>query len=258
METIQIETLDNIVILTINRPRQLNALNNQVITELEQTIDSIDCTAARCLVITGSGEKAFVAGADIAEMVDMDVSAARDFSQRGNNLMHKIENLPIPVIAAVQGFALGGGCELALSCDIRLASERAIFGLPETTLGVMPGFGGTQRLARLIGPARAKEIIFTAKSVNAQRALEIGLVNQVLPVDQFMEKVLAFAALIAANAPKGVQGAKAALNQGLQGDIIAGTAIEADIFASCFATVDQKNAMRAFVAKSPKPAFLNQ
>lgn len=258
MKAILIETLSEITVLTINRPKQLNALNIQVLSELEEAVDLIDLSTTRCLVITGSGEKAFAAGADIAEMLNMDVPTARAFSERGNTLMHKIENLPIPVIAAVQGYALGGGCELALSCDIRLASEQAVFGLPETTLGITPGFGGTQRLARLIGPALAKEIIFTAKNVKAGRALDIGLVNQLLPVEQFMPNVLAFAALIAVNAPKAVQGAKAALNHGLQVDLKAGTAIESEYFSDCFTTEDRKNAMQAFIDKTAKPVFLNR
>ena len=258
METVQIQINENIAMLTINRTKQLNALNTQVLIDLEQALLLLDLDTIRCLVITGSGDKAFVAGADITEMNNMNWETAKAFIIRGSKLMQMIDELPIPVIAAINGYALGGGCELALSCDIRLASEKSIFGFPETTLGITPGFGGMQRLARLIGAAKAKEMIFTAKSIDATCALSIGLVNQIFTCEKYCEQVNEFARQIAANAPIALRAAKTAIVRDVNCDREAFIISEAEHFANTFCTDDRKNAMRAYVEKSVKSPFLNR
>lgn len=259
MENILFEKREHIGIITISRPKALNALNSRTLAELSQTFEMISTDSdIYCAVITGSGEKAFVAGADISEMKDMSVFEARNFGLLGNTVFRKIENLKIPVIAAVNGFALGGGCELALSCDIRIASENAKFGQPEVGLGITPGFGGTQRLARTVGLAKAKEIIYTGSSINSEEAYRIGLVNKVVPSDKLMDEVLAMANKIAANAPIAVQLCKTAINRGMQTDIDTGLNFESEVFAECFSTQDQKDAMEAFVEKRKVEKFNNK
>ena len=180
-EFIKYEEDGQISVLTINRPKALNALNSQVLDELDKTLDSIDTSKIRALIITGAGEKSFVAGADIAEMSTLTKKQGEEFSKKGNDVFRKLETFPIPVIAAVNGFALGGGCEISMSCDIRICSDNAIFGQPEVGLGITPGFGGTQRLARLVGMGMAKQMIFTAQNIKAEEALRIGLVNAIYP-----------------------------------------------------------------------------
>lgn len=257
MEYLLYEQEGSVATLTINRPRQLNALTAEVLQELSTALDLVDLATVRCLIITGAGEKAFVAGADVSAMVSLSVTEARTFSQYGNEVMHKIDNFPVPVLAAIDGYAFGGGCELALSCDLRLASDKTVLSMPETSLGITPGFGGTQRLARLVSPAIAKEIIFTARRISVQRAYEIGLVNEIYPASEFQEKVMALAQQIAANGPIAVRAAKTAINQGLQLDLKTAIDLEAELFASCFETQDQQHAMQAFVNKREKPAFTN-
>lgn len=257
MEYLLYEQEGSVATLTINRPRQLNALTAEVLQELSTALDLVDLATVRCLIITGAGEKAFVAGADVSAMVSLSVTEARTFSQYGNEVMHKIDNFPVPVLAAIDGYAFGGGCELALSCDLRLASDKTVLSMPETSLGITPGFGGTQRLARLVSPAIAKEIIFTARRISVQRAYEIGLVNAIYPASEFQEKVMALAQQIAANGPIAVRAAKTAINQGLQLDLKTAIDLEAELFASCFETQDQQHAMQAFVNKREKPAFTN-
>ena len=180
-EYIKFEIEGEFAILTINRPKALNALNSEVLDELDKVLDSIDTYKIRALILTGAGEKSFVAGADIAEMSTLTKEQGKAFSKKGNDVFRKLETLEIPVIAAINGFALGGGCEIAMSCDIRICSENAIFGQPEVGLGITPGFGGTQRLARLVGPGMAKQMIFTGQNIKAEEALRIGLVNAVYP-----------------------------------------------------------------------------
>jgi enoyl-CoA hydratase len=211
-----------------------------------------------CVIITGAGEKAFVAGADISEMKDMNVFEARNFGLLGSSVFRKIELLNIPVIAAVNGFALGGGCELALSCDIRIASDNAKFGQPEVTLGITPGFGGTQSLSRTVGIAKAKEMIYTGITIVSEEALRVGLVNRVVPLDKLMEEAFSMANKIAANAPIAVQLCKTAINRGIQTDIDTGLNFETEVFAECFASQDQKTAMEAFLGKKKVEKFSNK
>ena len=231
METILVNVEGHVATITINRPKALNALSTQVLTELDQALDEVAANKdVYALVITGAGEKAFVAGADIAEMKDKDVKEAATYGEFGNAVFRKIETFRCPVIAAINGFALGGGCELAMSCDIRVASENAVFGQPEVGLGITPGFGGTQRLARLVGAGIAKEMIFTARNIKADRAYAIGLVNSVVAAEELMPTVMKMANGIAKNAPIAVAYAKTAINEGLQKDIDGGIAVEVENF----------------------------
>ena len=258
MEYIKLAVDGNVGVLTINRPAALNALNDQVIRELNEALDAIDLDTVRCLVVTGEGQKAFVAGADIGQMSGLTKAEGEAFGKLGNDVFRKLETLPIPTIAAVCGFALGGGCELAMSCDIRLCSDTAVFGQPEVGLGITPGFGGTQRMARLIGMGRAKELLYTARKVKAPEALAIGLVQGVYPVEQLMEEALKMAARIAGNAPIAVRATKKAVNDGLQVDMDRAIEIEEQLFGSCFETEDQKNAMGAFLEKRKPDPFVNR
>lgn len=241
-------------ILTIDRPDALNALNSALLDELGRALDAVE-PDIRCLIITGAGEKAFVAGADITEMKDFDAAGAQLYADKGNLVFRKLELLPMPVIAAVGGYALGGGCELCLACDIRLCADTAAFGQPEVGLGITPGFGGTQRLPRLIGSGLAKEMIYTAARIDAQRALAIGLVNAVYPAAELMEQALTLARKIARNAPVAVQNSKIAVNDGVECDLDSALALESRLFARCFETQDQKNAMQAFADKGKADPF---
>ena len=234
-------------IITINRPKALNALNADVLSELKTTLEGVDLESVRALIITGAGEKAFVAGADISAMSSMTGEEAKNFGKFGNDVFLMLENFPVPVIAAVNGFALGGGNELAMSCDIRICSENAVFGQPEVGLGITPGFGGTQRLARLVSPGMAKELIFTARNIKAPEAYRIGLVNAVYPQEELMPAAMKLAQRIAANAPIAVRESKDAINRGLQTDIEHAVEIEECDFGSCFGSEDQREAMKAFL-----------
>ena len=245
-------------VITINRPEALNALNTEVIQDLAAVLDSIDLGTTRVLVVTGAGEKSFVAGADIAAMSTMTVQEAREFSKAGNDVFRKLETLPIPSIAAVNGFALGGGNELAMSCDIRYCSENAIFGQPEVGLGITPGFGGTQRLARLVGPGMAKQMIYTARNIKADEAYRIGLVNAVYPQEELMPEAKKMAAGIAKNAPIAVRHCKQAINEGLEKGMDEAIVVEEKLFGGCFESYDQKEGMAAFLEKRKVEAFLNK
>ena len=259
METILTAKEGHVATITINRPKALNALSTQVLTELNAALDEVAADQdVYALVITGAGEKSFVAGADIAEMKDKSVEEAAVYGKFGNEEFRKIETFRCPVIAAVNGFASGGGCELAMSCDIRVASENAVFGQPEVGLGITPGFGGTQRLARLVGAGIAKEMIFTARNIKADRAAEIGLVNKVVAAEELMPTVMKMAAGIAKNAPIAVAYAKKAINNGLQTDIDAGIAIEVEEFSNCFASEDQTYGMTCFLEKVKDKQFSNK
>lgn len=259
MENIRLEKQNHVAVLTISRPKALNALNTQTLMELEEAIDMVaNDKETYVLVITGDGDKAFVAGADIAEMKDKNVFEANEFGVLGNRVFRKIELLDKPVIAAVNGFALGGGCELSLSCDIRLASENAKFGQPEVSLGITPGFGGTQRLSRVVGEAKAKELIYTGSTIKAEEALAIGLVNKVVSKESLMEETLSMANKIAGNAPIAVRLCKEAINRGMQCDIDTALSYESSVFAQCFASQDQKDAMTAFVEKRKMEQFSNK
>ena len=245
---------EGIGILSINRPKALNALNTNLLTELNRAIDmACKDNEVDVMVITGEG-KAFIAGADISEMKSMMAEDARDFSKLGNALFRKIELMEKPVIAAVNGFALGGGCELAMGCDIRIAGEKAKFGQPEVSLGITPGFGGTQRLSRLVGIAKAKELIFTGKIIDAEAAEKIGLVNEVVPQEELMDRAMEMAKKISSASKSAIKYSKAAINRGFETDIETGLDMERDLFALCFATFDQKEGMEAFLQKR-KPKF---
>ena len=249
-------------VITINRPEALNALNSQVLEDLEAAFKAVDLKEVRALVLTGAGEKSFVAGADIGEMSTLTKKEGEAFGKKGNDVFRMIETFPIPVIAAVNGFALGGGCEISMSCDIRLCSDNAVFGQPEVGLGITPGFGGTQRLARLVGAGMAKQLIYTARNIKAPEAYRIGLVNQVVSaeldeqgnvVKSAQENLLAtaekMASTIAANAPIAVRNCKKAINDGLQVDMDAAIVIEEKLFGDCFETEDQKAGMGNFLEK---------
>ncbi len=251
-ENLLYDCSDGIASVTVNRPKALNALNEATLKELLSLFAAIrDDAAVKVVILTGSGEKAFVAGADIAEMQPIDAVTGRQFALLGHQLAAAIENLPKPVIAAVNGFALGGGCELALCCDIRLASETARFGQPEINLGVIPGFGGTQRLPRLIGKGRACELLLTGDMIDAAEAYRIGLANKVLPAAELLPAARKMATKIAAKGQVAVAFAKAALRDGLETDLDRACAHEADLFGLCFATADQKEGMLAFLEKRP-------
>ena len=249
-------------VITINRPQALNALNSQVLEDLEETFKAVDLEATRALILTGAGEKSFVAGADIGEMSSLTKAEGEAFGKKGNDVFRKLETFPIPVIAAVNGFALGGGCEISMSCDIRICSDNAVFGQPEVGLGITPGFGGTQRLARLVGAGMAKQMIYTARNIKAAEAYRIGLVNQVVSAetneagevvvsakDALMAAANKMAAGIAAQAPIAVRNCKKAINEGLQVDMDKAIVIEEKLFGDCFETEDQKAGMGNFLEK---------
>lgn len=248
---ILVDYQEQIALVTIDRPKALNALNTLTLQELSQVVEDLaNNSSVRVVILTGSGEKAFVAGADIAEMNMKTPLEARTFSQLGQKLMNQIESLPQPVIAAINGFALGGGLELAMACDIRLASEKARFGQPEVNLGIPAGFGGTQRLPRLVGSGRASEILLTAELFDAQEAFRMGLVNRVYPKEELQEQALAMARKIAAKAPVAVQLTKSAIYKGANMDLISGQDYEAEVFALAFHTEDRKAGFKAFLEKS--------
>ncbi|MGI6551382.1 MAG: short-chain-enoyl-CoA hydratase [Syntrophomonadales bacterium] len=243
-----------LAILTVNRPKALNALNDDTLKELSQAIDLVEADdEVKVLIVTGAG-KAFVAGADIVAMLAKNAVEGKAFTALGQGAINKLEKMLKPVIAAINGFALGGGCELAMACDIRIASETAKFGQPEVGLGIIPGFAGTQRMPRLIGTGMAKELIYSGNMIDANKALQIGLVNSVVPADQLMDEAKKLALKIASNAPLAVRFAKQAINEGMQVDIDRGQLIEQDLIAISFSTEDKKEGMTAFVEKR-KPEF---
>ena len=258
MSFVNYEVQGAVAILTINRPEALNALNSQVLSDLDEAITKVEADdSVHAVILTGAG-RSFVAGADIGEMKGFSARDGKKFGVHGGGVFLRLENLSKPVIAAVNGFALGGGCELAMSCDIRLASEKAKFGQPEVGLGITPGFGGTQRLARIVGVSNAMELILTAKVIKAEEAARIGLVSRVCPAEELMDQALELANAIAANAQVAVRQSKAAIRRGMQTDMVTGAAFEAEAFGLCFATEDQKDAMKAFVNKEKVTAFKNR
>ena len=258
MEFVTYEQDGFVGVVTINRPKALNALNSEVLKEIEATFDAIDLDATRAVVLTGAGDKSFVAGADIGEMSTLTKAEGEAFGKTGNDVFRKIETFPIPVIAAVNGFALGGGCEISMSCDIRICSENAVFGQPEVGLGITPGFGGTQRLARLVGMGMAKQMIYSARNIKADEAYRIGLVNAVYPLEELMPAAEKMAAGIAKNAPIAVRNCKKAINDGMQVDMDQAIVIEEKLFGDCFESYDQKDGMTAFLEKRKVEAFLNK
>ena len=257
MNFVKFDTEGAVGVVTIERPKALNALNSEVLAELEVCFDSIDTDVIRAVILTGSGDKSFVAGADIAEMSKLNPAEGEAFGKKGNDVFRKIETFPIPVIAAVNGFALGGGCEIAMSCDIRICSDNAMFGQPEVGLGITPGFGGTQRLARLIGAGMAKQLIYTARNIKADEAFRIGLVNAIYPQEELMPAAKKMAAAIAQNAPIAVRACKKAINDGLDVNMDDAIVIEEKLFGSCFETHDQIEGMSAFLEKRKEKNFTN-
>ena len=249
MKYVVYEENKGIGLATIDRQEALNALNGDVLTDLEEMVTYLEMShTVKALILTGAG-RSFVAGADIGAQLPLDVAGGRAWGQRGSALFRRIEKLPYPTIAAVNGFALGGGCEIAMACDIILASEKAKFGQPEVTLGITPGYSGTQRLARRVGIAKAKELIFSGKMITAGEAKMIGLVNEVYAPEELLEKAKDMAASFTKNAPAAVRYAKAAIDRGMQTDMDSAIAIENELFAMCFATKDQKEGMTAFLEK---------
>ncbi len=249
MEFIKYEVEGAVATITIDRQKALNALNSQVLDELSEVLDAVDLNVVRAIILTGAGEKSFVAGADIGEMSTLTKAEGEAFGKKGNDVFRRLETFPIPVIAAVNGFALGGGCEIAMSCDIRICSENAVFGQPEVGLGITPGFGGTQRLARIVSVGKAKEMIYSARNIKADEAYRIGLVNNVYPLEELLPAAKKLAGIIAANAPIAVRNCKKAINEGLQVDMDAAIVVEEKLFGDCFETKDQKAGMANFLEK---------
>jgi len=249
-KNIKLELETPLAIVTVSRPEVLNALNADTLDDLDRCFDELEKAGdVRCVIVTGAGEKSFVAGADIKELNQDTVITGKARALRGQAVYSKIENLSKPVIAAINGFALGGGCELALACDIRLASEKAKLGQPEVNLGIIPGYGGTQRLARLVGSGMAKKMIFTGDFVRADEALRIGLVDAVYPVEELMAEAKKLAAKIATKGPIAVKSAKEAINLGLNTDLTSGLQYEAEAFGAICATEDKLEGTGAFLEK---------
>jgi enoyl-CoA hydratase len=246
-------TIDSgIATVTFNRPKALNALSNDLLSEFDHALDEIiQDESIRALILTGSGDKAFIAGADITELATFSTLQAKVFAQTGHDIINRLPELPIPVIAAVNGYALGGGSEMALACDFIYASKTAMFGLPEITLGLIPGFGGTQRLPRLIGRNLAKELIFTGKMISAEEAEKIGLVNRVSSPESLLDDVWKTARSISAKGRVALRAAKQAINAGIETDLSTGCRFEIDAFALCMASEDAKEGTQAFIEKRP-------
>lgn len=251
-DNLQLETADGIAVVTINRPRVMNALNAPTLRQLSEALGALEADEKiRVIILTGAGEKAFVAGGDIAAIAEYAPLQARDFARLAQSVLDAIERCPKPVIAAVNGFAVGGGCELAMACDLRLAADHARFGLPEVNLGILAGWAGTQRLPRLVGKGRALELLWTGDLIDAAEAHRIGLVNRVTAAGELLTTARELAGKIAAKGPVGVRLTKEAVNNGLEMDSDRAGRYEADLFALCFATEDQKEGMRAFLEKRP-------
>ena len=258
MSFVNYEVQGAVAILTINRPEALNALNSQVLSDLDEAITKVEADdGVHAVILTGAG-RSFVAGADIGEMKGFSARDGKKFGVHGGGVFLRLENLSKPVIAAVNGFALGGGCELAMSCDIRLASEKAKFGQPEVGLGITPGFGGTQRLPRIVGISKAMELILTAKVINAAEAERIGLVSAVYPPEELMDKAMELANAICANAPIAVAESKRCIRMGMQTDIATGSAFEAEAFGVTCGTEDKDEGMGAFLEKRKEKNFQNR
>lgn len=259
LKNVILEKEGHLAIVTINRPKALNALNSETLKDLNTVIEDLEKDMnVYAVILTGAGEKSFVAGADIAEMKDLNEKQGKEFGILGNNVFRRLENLDKPVIAVISGFALGGGCELAMSCDIRIASEKAKFAQPEAGLGITPGFGGTQRLARMVGIGKAKEMLYTCDMIKAEEAYRIGLVNKVVPLEALMDEAKAMANKIIGNAPIAVKYCKDAINRGMQVDIDQAILIEAEDFGKCFASEDQTEGMTAFLERRSEKNFQNK
>ena len=258
MAFVELQQQGNVAVVTINRPEVLNALNSGVLSELDAILDQIEKREdLYVVVITGAG-RSFVAGADISEMSNYSSAEAKAFSTNGNNVFLRLTRFPRPVIGAINGFALGGGCELAMACDIRIASEKAKFGMPEVGLGIIPGFGGTQRLARMVGMSTAMELVLTSRTIGADEALRIGLVNHVYPAEEMLDKAMELAQEIASKPQISVRQAKQAIRIGTQIDMSSAIPLESEAFGLCFSTEDQKDAMAAFLRKEKLASFKNR
>ena len=258
MSFVTIEKQGSVAIMSVNRPEALNALNSHVLADLDAAIDCVEQdNEINAAILTGNG-RSFVAGADIGEMKEFSSVDGKRFGTRGGNIFLKLENMSKPVIAAVNGFALGGGCELAMACDIRLASEKAKFGQPEVGLGITPGFGGTQRLPRIVGVSKAMELILTAKVIGADEAKNIGLVSEVYPPEELMDRAMEMANAICANAPIAVSASKRCIRMGMQTDIATGSAFEAESFGVTCGTQDKNEGMGAFLEKRKEKHFQNR
>jgi len=258
MEFVSYEKCNRFGVITINRPDALNALNTKVLEELKEILLAVELNDTRCLIITGAGKKAFIAGADISQMSNFTKAEGEAFVETVNNLFLKMEEFPIPIIAAINGYALGGGCELAMCCDIRICSENAKFGQPEVGLRIIPGFGGTQRLPKIIGAGRAKEMIYAGTTIDAREAWRIGLVNHVYRQEELLGKAKELARNIAEKAPIAVRNCKKAISQGSSKEISSGVRIEEELFGACFETLDQKRGMKAFLEKWDSVQFTNE
>ena len=257
-ETLRLETENRIATITFTRPKALNAINSTVMEELDAALDRVcEDREIKVLILTGSGDKAFIAGADITELSQMDALKAKTFSGKGQNVMSRLEDLPFPVIAAVNGYALGGGTEMALACDFIYACEKAVFGLPEITLGLIPGFGGTQRLTRVVGEKAAKELIFTGRTIPAKEALDLGIVNRVTADDDLMDEVKKTAGKIASMGRVSLRSAKESVQTASNVDLETGLKFENDAFALCLASSDAKEGTSAFLEKR-KPQFTGE
>ena len=250
MENIRLEYRGETAVLTVDRPKALNALNSATLREMEEALSLLEERKdLRTVIVTGGGEKSFVAGADISEMVNASAPEGREMALLAKRCFERLEQMPVVTIAAVNGYALGGGCELAMACDIRVAAENAIFGQPECGLGILPGFGGTQRLARLVGRGRAKELIFTCDKIDAQEAYRIGLANKVVPAEELMDTCQKMAKKILSKASYAISLAKSVINAGMDMDLTNGLKMEADAFGFTFSTHDKKEGMTAFLEK---------
>jgi enoyl-CoA hydratase len=254
-KNIKFEKDGAVATIIIDRPKVLNALNDETVTELHHCVDEISKDREiRCVILTGGGEKSFVAGADIGELAKCDVVSGKATCDKGQDLFFKIENLPQPVIAAINGFALGGGCEISMACDIRLASEKAKMGQPEVSLGIIPGYGGTQRLAKIVGPGKARQLIYTGDHIGAEEAYRIGLVDEVYPAEELMPKAKEMAKKIASKGPLAIKAAKESINTGLYVNLRAGCELEGTLFAGICASADKEEGTKAFLEKR-KPEF---
>lgn len=250
MKNVVVEVENEIAVVTISREKSLNALNSETLAELKECFENITGRKdVRVLILTGAGKKAFVAGADISEMVNATPAEGRQMAKLAKGAFLLLETMPQVTIAAVNGYALGGGCEISMACDIRIASDNAKFGQPEVGLGILPGFGGTQRLARLVGKGRAKEIIFTCDQIDAQEAYRIGLANKVVPQDELLDTCKAMAEKIMTKGSYAISLAKEAINTGLDTDLSSGLTLEAELFGLSFSTADKKEGMTAFLEK---------
>ncbi|HJB70536.1 MAG TPA: enoyl-CoA hydratase/isomerase family protein [Candidatus Flavonifractor avistercoris] len=259
MNNLLLEIENGVALLTINRPKSLNALNSETLSELNTCLAELERnTDVKVVILTGSGEKAFVAGADISEMVNATPAEGRTMGLLAKEAFGRLENMPQVTIAAVNGYALGGGCEISMACDIRVASENAKFGQPECGLGILPGFGGTQRLARLVGKGRAKELIFTCDQITAEDAYRMGLANHVVPQAELIDYCKAMAGRIMKNGPFAVALAKQAINTGMDTDLDSGLKLEANLFGLSFSTEDKKEGMTAFLEKRKEKHFIGK